>query len=684
MKRRDFLKIAGTSGAVAALPHASVGCSDSEADKPAGGDIPSPSPKEPRTIHFDLSHTRPELEHTLHLGGKKVLLKAHTVATRNTHRQKSPWLQAVPDAMVTHYIEEHDFPADAVQTYYVTHKHPKSEIPMLSTFGIHIPQSALGRASAALYAAKAKRISQKGGNLRFLKRVRSGTSVHPQDISQRPDTRDLADFADYTDAAMHIVFHHPELISLDPDVVTTVLEHIQNAAAFFALVESIQLQGQAQSVEDWEAGYQGFSNGQYLKDLYKEKLPDGKGGYRWTYIHSDETLKYMRPVIQQALKLVRNDATLKDKKYSVLTGIHAIDGNASTQTNASQMKAFGPFGTQSLGTELGTSRQAIVENTDYKYKLDDEDWKHGRKIEIKEINDRDIKFGAYNSYFRHLGVHVRFLDVDHNPIALSGLSEADKPQGSGLDMTYAHFLGVLPCRLRLLGIPLEGQTEAEYEFKFPADASFAQVLCSTLGCGDLSESEAQYEAIQVAAAVMTGVIDLAIPTIFLACGVAISKFMSGGAKILASVGAAILEWAAGQAARGIATNCGVPGDSAYSGWAMEVLATIMKEAVETFAELFEFAAEAAAEEAAEESVPVVGLIILAVNIAGGLAEIIETVAAILLSPWVTPATISATMDINVEIHHDVDDYQFPASAYSYKVVGPRSSFRPWLFKCSVD
>ena len=90
-------------------------------------------PIEQRTLHFDLSHTRPGVEHTLHVGARRHLLKPHTDATRQRHRA-SCWLLAhIPDKRLTHYLEDIEFPANAVQSFYITHPHEKAGgLPRLS------------------------------------------------------------------------------------------------------------------------------------------------------------------------------------------------------------------------------------------------------------------------------------------------------------------------------------------------------------------------------------------------------------------------------------------------------------------------------------------------------------------------------------------------------------------------
>ena len=122
-------------------------------------------PIEQRTLHFDLSHTRPGVEHTLHVGARHHLLKPHSDATRQRHRASCRVLAHILDEGLTHYLEDIEFPANAVQSFYITHPHEQAGgLPRLSLMAIHLPQQALQRLTlpvhqpGALYANKAARL----------------------------------------------------------------------------------------------------------------------------------------------------------------------------------------------------------------------------------------------------------------------------------------------------------------------------------------------------------------------------------------------------------------------------------------------------------------------------------------------------------------------------------------------
>jgi hypothetical protein len=217
-------------------------------------------PLERRTLHLDLAHTRRGAEHTLHLGGRRYALKPHTETTRALYRAQRPMLSHVPDQRLTHYLEDIDFPADAVQSFYITHPNERpGGLPRLSLMAIHVPQQVLHRLTltvdqpGALYASKA----------RHLGRGRGAAGPGPA------QSEDLGDYLDMTEAAKNIVFHHPELISLGPEKAGTTLGYIENTRSFEALVDCLNAQGQAQDPGD----YVGWANGEYILDLDGNKIP---------------------------------------------------------------------------------------------------------------------------------------------------------------------------------------------------------------------------------------------------------------------------------------------------------------------------------------------------------------------------------------------------------------------------
>jgi hypothetical protein len=612
---------------------------------------------ETRTLHFDLSHARAGAEHTLHLGVRRYALKPHTDATRTQFRAQRRMLSHIPDPRLTHYLEDIEFPADAVQSFYITHPHERpGGLPRLSLMAIHVPQPALGRLTmtvhepGALYASKARRLG--------LSLTAAGpTQATPQD---------LADYVDMTEAAKNIVFHHPELISLGPDKAATTLGYIENTSAFDALCESLGEQGQAQHPD---SDYEGWANGEYIQDLDGNQIsytkPDGTTGYRWKYVYTQQTLDAMRPVVQQALLKVRDDKDMEGISFATQYGMHNVPNTP-------------PPAQPALAARAAVRAAAQQENSPYTYKLDDPDWNSGRKVVINEIDGRDLKITVNNNFFRYLGVFARYLKYDNTGTTLVPIKLADLNGGytkHPLDGVYVNFLGKVDDRPRLMGIPIKDQEEAEFEITLPEAANAIDIFCGGLGTG--APNREATENADVPGAVLTGVLNLGIPAFFLLFGVSTLKIESEGKKLIVDLAGWIVDTFVGLIARASMQGAHFSQDNMPTSWAMDILDSLIKEAPPFFADLLAWAAAASAEEAAESSIPVVGQVLMALGVTATLVEIAVTVADICLSPPVIPAQITSTLDIKVTIKPDPDDYQFPASATKYKLVAHLTDTMKW-------
>ncbi|MFO1432002.1 MAG: hypothetical protein U1F76_17980 [Candidatus Competibacteraceae bacterium] len=129
------------------------------------------------------------------------MLKPHTDATRRQYRASRRILAHIPDKRLTHYLEDIEFPANAVQSFYITHPHEKDGgLPRLSLMGIHLPRQSLHRATLAVHRPGAL-YSSKATSLSLGASLAGPDPVEP---------KDLADFVDMTEAAKVIVFHHPD------------------------------------------------------------------------------------------------------------------------------------------------------------------------------------------------------------------------------------------------------------------------------------------------------------------------------------------------------------------------------------------------------------------------------------------------------------------------------------------
>ena len=157
LSRRQFLKSTAAVGLAASVPGLLVACGDddgSSAPAPSPTPTPSAGARERRTLQFDLSHNGALGEArlmVLNSRSYRALLQPHTAASRARFRQLTPELNSVPDANLTHYVEDVDLPADALQLVRVIGTTAGGETALLGAY-INIPTSTLQD-----YAARAVR-----------------------------------------------------------------------------------------------------------------------------------------------------------------------------------------------------------------------------------------------------------------------------------------------------------------------------------------------------------------------------------------------------------------------------------------------------------------------------------------------------------------------------------------------
>lgn len=663
---------------------------------------------EQRTLHFDLSHSPPGVTHTLHLGGRRYTLTAHTAQSRMNHRERNRLLRQVPDARLTHYLEKLPVLSGAIQSYYVTHPPKVGSRPNLAMLGIMVPKDVAKLAhqkhgfSRGLYNAKARRL---GLLKRVQKPAQATGAAAPMALATQDDETgpawlndgDLADFVDMTEAATSIVYHHPGLITLSSNAQSSegsltavqILGLIQATPQFQitdpktgeltgGLVYALQQQGPAQNLDGWNQGFEGWANAVAWTDASGNPVVDDKGNPRWWYQYTQQTSDAMTPVVQQSLLGVQNQANLDGIAFKTNFGDHA-----QTDTPQAQMLAKRSALRTQKAVALAATAKAAADGdsgSGLQVTLTDNDWNFGRRVQVSSINDRDITFTVENSYFRHMGIFVRFVDGQNppQPLALSSLTPAIA--SSVNDTEFDHFISFLGPRNRILGIPTEDETSTDLTVTLPDQASGMQILVGTMGHGALPSSPDTFQSVHVPGATLTGVLDLGLPAFFLLLGMTADVLeLPEGKKLLLSLASWIVETFAQEIAIQAFPSGDVSKNELQTEWADNILQSIVKEAPEVFTALIKWALEVSAAEEALEWVPIVGQIIQALNVAGTLAEIAETAADALLSPWVIPDTLQTQMNVDVTVNKPTNDFQFPASATQIKIIATPSNSIPQIF-----
>ena len=272
-----------------------------------------------------------------------------------------------------------------------------------------------------------------------------------------------------------------------------------------------------------------------------------------------------------------------------------------------------------------------------------------------DAGKKQIQVSFSNSYIRYLGAYIRFFDADGNAISVPNW----KPDDAGiiddiinaLDIQYddLRFLGYISPKNNVMAIPIPPDGQLDVKVTFPANAVSATVYGSGLGTGSDS-----WPKTPVGGGVMTGLCNLGIPAFMLGFGAAAQSYKPLYDLIQKiPIGAIIV---AGLAFFG--PQFGVSAAEKKMNWsAFTSLAKILFDGAATKILLW-VEAELAADEVADE-IPFAGWLILAINIATGIAQIAETIVEVATSPWNIENNVALSITTDVTVHPDPRNKAFP-------------------------
>ena len=669
-QRRRFLKQAASTGLVAGVGPWLAACGIVSSDAPAA------SKTEPRSYYIDLSNADPETDFYLVAGSTHHPMSAVTKEQLAALRSAEPGLQQVDDANITHAVHDIALPANGIQLLYVKGM-SKAAGPtgwsMHSMF-YHVPSTASADVSQALAlsCADAAGSSVKGG---------FSTCVGPSALAMRP--RALAAtpagycaggiyqrYKSYFDHAVSLVCNHPEICSFDPATLSYVQQVIVCADAnILALAQSLYRQGPASETGGWATQVECID-----PDTGKPRLASNGHKLYFTQ-HSEETLRLTGAAIRSVMPKIKNDPVLGGNIAGLRTNTQdnqVLKGKLWIVNSAAPAQSVAPAGllTSSLAAAsvaaVWTPRDLSSGNG---YRVSDMKGSASVDDATKALS-RTLTFTVSNTWLRYLGLYVRYLDGNGKPIAIADLPPDTQNQFvSGLDGTYDGFLTLLSQPFAVLGIPLpEIAVVAEDHWTFsvtvPEMAASIQILSGGLGTGTNSYPETTH-----AGAVMTTVVDLGLPGLFLAMAAtaAFPTFaakLTTATKLLISTAQIFMQAIADVALAGFYNDPGV-----FKNLGAPVFFTMIKSAAALWAEVEESLAEGEAEGVAEDVLPFgIGVALQAVSALGLVATIAETSAEVAQSPWTYATEVSATHNLTISVNHDpLDVAGFPATATHYRL-----------------
>ena len=577
-------------------------------------------------IHMDLDNIPQQANLWLHVAGKTYPLTLHDDESRAWHRQQNPNLGALADDDLTHYAQQVELPTDAVALMWITHSpEDRASHHGFALVDIHIPEASM---------AKARLKRAKEGWPAYASLLKDDTGGDEDDVDMEGNINtDIVEHMSPRDCAKAIIFHHPELMNLDPDQAALVMTHIENTPGLDALATSISAQGPAYEHDpDYPDGWAVLDP---MLDEDGNPRLDTDGEPMYQYILSDQTTQDAAIAIQNVLKSTKDDPDLRNICWHVNDGQDSID-----QSDAAAAKADG-----------------------YTWGVAHEGYKSGLKATVEGLSDanngrRRVKVSLTNKWVRHLTFFVGFQDENGNAV------DIPSDMATSHDDTDNKFLYVdsISPIVTFMGIPLSADTES-FTIELPDEARTLRLLAGGLGAGHLDYGHVANNGI-----IYTSVFEYGVPIFFLAAGAGIKstswfKALMDDKDLLFAVAAVIGPQLVAENAVEIALTGNPKKVLARTG---TMIGNLML--AKGCSALAEAITAKLTEAEMEKGIPFVGWAAQILAISGTLAQLTETTAEVLSSPWVIKNSVHATMDTQVTIIHDPDDYQFPATATHYKIV----------------
>jgi hypothetical protein len=610
------------------------------------------------TLHFDLSHTPQDAEHTLHVAGVDYTLSAHTPETRALHAGQNTVLAAVPDDQqhrISHFVENVQLPGH-VAMMFVQHpsKDPNSPLPALSLTALHIPapaRAALRAAKAAapvMLKAGAPKLAASAPSLAGRKLMLMAAAPPP---AVDPDVSDdhAHSFKTPLDTAIALTAAHPELMHFDPATAAHIHDnHLVSAPGIEDLALSLSQQGAA----DTDGGWATISTG---TDENGKVVTNDAGQPIYQYALSDDTKAAMASPIKGALRSTKNDMALKDKVWGQNYGVTSLDHSAAAAgasaatasarptaaPAASPPTAPGPVALQTRVNET----PAPTPPSDGDAKWTPKNWTsiYGLNLgTVQALGTGDYSLDVTNNALRHMSTSVEFLD----------------DMGNTLPDTRQSLQLLLPGNF-LMGIPIPTASNT-LTFTIPDSASGARLLFGTLGTGKFDASVAGMGMFS------TALFEMAVPTFMLAAGIWVQR--QGGfiallkdREFMAVIGVLALQFATPKLVQSVEDDpvgALVTIGNKLTGL---LLSTAMRA-------LRNWIVENMVGEEAEKYVPFVGFVFAALGVAGTLADLAETTAAVIETPSTSSVEIARTMTLKVNVQCDPQHAMWPSTAHQYRLM----------------
>ncbi len=592
-------------------------------------------------FHADLSDAPAGEDHWVSVAGKRIPLVPHTDETRAAAFAAAPLLQADrAGCRVTHYAAE-AVPIASTTVIRVHLRHSLKTSP-----------NAVGRTGVSHSAIYVPPV---GDRL---------AALAPDHVEH---TR-----IDYVSTAKSFLFHHPDIINNDTKLSSLILnDYMTDDETISLAVNNLALTMRSLGPPTETGGWANLvpfqmpadpdddidhpTDDDAAADATPRRARSTSGETYYSQVPTTAVQTAAFEPIKPLLIRIKNAQEFKDKKWTVEPGQAVVPAAPSPQmVEAGTIRLATPSPTgEAAAAPQGDNWQAAVSNTNAISGLT-------TSIAIKNAAQKQITITMENTYIRYLAAYIRFYDADGNALSVPNW----KPDGAGiaydvvtdLDIQYddVRYIGYLAPMNNVLAIPFGPAGELVVDVTFPPGAVSASVYGSGLGTG-----HDRWPKTPVFGGVLTGVFNLGVPAFMLGFGVAAQTYkplydiidgLSKNKKFIALVGTVVLGWS-GYIAGGSAYNKKMNWSSFTS-----LVSLIFGKAAGKA--LLWVEAELAGGEI-EDEIPFAGWIMLAINIAAGIAQMAETIVEVATSDWNIENTVATTITTTVTVHPDPRHAAFP-------------------------
>lgn len=585
----------------------------------------SPAQTVKTVFHADLSDAHPGEQYWVSVAGKRHPLVPHTAQSRAQALASAPYLAQGRDTVnLTHYVETPiELPTHSAIRVHLRHS--------LTTFPDAKGES--GVAHSAIY------VPPTGERLTAL--AASGESFAAQ--------------IDYVSTAQSFLFHHQDLITNDPTLSGIIINTYMVGDASIAqgintMATLMRTMGPPTETSGW-ATLEPFTP--------PENSDTGFDGNK-TYYKQNPTSQVQAAALtplQPLLICVQNDPNFKDKKWSVQPGSSTVSATPPTTPKA----AGGGGAATVLAATGGDNWNAALANTSAVSGFQ-------AAITVLDQTNKQLQVDLSNSYIRYLCAYIHFYDASGNAMSVpdwtpdfdDGIGGEvskliyDLATDLGIQTDEVRYLGYLSPINSVLGVPIGPDGTLSVKVTFPDGA----VSCSIYGSG-LGIGNNPWPVTPALGGTLTGVFNLGVPAFMLGFGVAAQSYkplydviqkLTATKAFMVAAGVFVTGWTAYIAGTSVAEK--------QMNWSsFTSLVSLLFDKSATQAMLW-VEGTLTAEETAEQ-IPFAGWIMLAINIATGIAQMAETIVEVATSQWDIEQKVSTTITSTISVNPDPRSKSFP-------------------------